>query len=192
MVIKSSIVVIFLFCLIKCYSQGSYSESYTKGEKVGYVILKSGEKVNAPLKVRGKLKNQKKIRFYKETDVHHDFIPSEILAYGFDNVKFVSVDNMFLQTFEEGCLNIYKQFYVTVGVHLYGLFPVVYPYRTFRILKQKKGEAKQNFLMGLSFKNEWSEFLKDDPELSHRILSKELKRKDYREITKMYNSRCKK
>ena len=180
----------FFLLLINLGTAQSYNQNYSTGKQEGYIILKDGSKVKGELKVRGKLRNQKEIYFYENSDLPQIFTPYTIDAYFFEGTKFKSTGSEFRQVIEEGCLNIYIYYYMNYSASVSSGLPIVIPYRTHKTEKKYRNEQITN-LYNSSFRKDWSAMLSDNVEIASKILSREYKRKHVLLITQKYNETCK-
>lgn len=184
--------VTYILLLSNTYGQRSYMQNYDRGKFDGYIILKNGDKVEGKLHVKGKIKNQREIKFYERSGEAQLYEPYEIAGYYFNDVKFVSInDNRFTQILEEGCLNIYIYYYINYSWGYSGGLPIIIPYRSRSIQKKFKEEPVSN-AYGYSFRKEWSLMLKDNTEIYGKIISRQYRKKHMRPIAKKYNDECEK
>ena len=136
LILKKQITIVFVLTGLNLFAQQSYNIRYSKGVQKGYIVLKNGDKVKGELKVKGKLRNQKRIIFI-EKGSEEVFTADDIDAYVFNQTKFVDDGNgSFIQIIEEGCLNIYKYSYMSYSVGLSSGLPIIIPYRTTTTMRQ--------------------------------------------------------
>lgn len=206
--------IIILLTLFRFLSFAQESEAYLKYKKSlnywdGYIIDKTGQKIDGLVKDQNEEKISYKVVFVTKDGKKKTFRPSQIQGYGYMVTKYVSNNEIFLEVVSEGKrIGVYKaiisrQSMMSINMGTQPTSGMVntqsenYYFKkvnetTFEKFAVKELNSIQLQLFEKSrFKKKMTNYFSDCELLKSKISNDELTAKDYDKIAYHYNYDCK-
>jgi len=168
---------------------GQESEEYKRlkkkrNHKEGYIVKRDSTLVEGLIKLYplSSAHNFDHITFIHKNGEKEAFYPSELKSYGYDDLEFVAdMSSFYIEAIKGERLSLYHSILSypqqgTTATSSSGLYFC------------KTGESKFIWLSFKKFDFTFGEYFKDCPELSQKIIDKELTRDDAREIMALYDN----
>mgnify|MGYP000571983040 CR=1 FL=1 len=187
MMLKSKIIIVLIFAFNSSFSQKLSS----------YIVNLEGDTINGEIKSSGDVESCSKIRFYNDKGEKEKFKPKHLKAYNISGVDYVTKQKerpisvvrpmkCFMKVLERGKVTLYQYNYMVQSGGYMGAGGVMIGGGNYNKIDYylEKGRSIQ-LVRKTRFKKELSNYFKSNSQLSNRILAKDLRYNNIREIVNL-------